>query len=109
MNEQEAYKTLLESVSPYYSAIGDLDKLKILLELRKIPEYGMELGRLRDQLNLSEDNFEGKINNLRDLGLVEKTETKCWISKSGMGLLRHVDDTMKTMIEILKARKDSHP
>lgn len=105
MDEQEAYETLLESVSSYYRAIGNPKRLKILFELRENFIEGMKWPQLRELVNLSSSALKSHIDFLMEVGLVAKTKSNYRISRSGLGLLTQVDEVMETIEELLKAKK----
>ena len=105
MTEKEVYEMLLESVSSYYSALGNPKRLMILLELRKNFIPGLKWAPLKELTDLSSGALKRHIDILIEQGLIGKSRSDYRITELGLGLLTQVDEVTEAMREILEQRK----
>jgi DNA-binding MarR family transcriptional regulator len=105
MLKEEAYEVLLESISSYYSAVGNPKRLKILLELRKQFIDGMKWAELKELTDLSSGALKRHIDILIDVGLVGKSKSSYRVTRSGLGLLTQVDEVKEAIKEILSDKE----
>lgn len=106
MLKEEAYDALLESVSSYYSAIGNPKRLKILLALREEFIDGMKWPKLRELTNLSSGALKRHIDILMEMGLIGKSGSSYRITRSGLGLLTQVDEVKNAIKDILNNKEE---
>ena len=106
MSEKKVYEILLESVSSYYSAIGNPKRLLILLELRENFIPGLKWAPLKELTDLSSGALKRHIDILLEQGLIGKSKSDYRITQSGLGLLTQVDEVTDAIEKILKQRKE---